>query len=122
MVIRSIKTADDSYLKICFVNLPDIHSPDEMAVWGYSAYGRFAIVSDSKALWIGLNYSRFPRTTKYGWYWAVENETGDVLIGRRTMEDEIWMLLEEFDALLPELTTFLEVKGLITYHPADGSS
>jgi len=122
MVIRSIKTADDSYLKICFVNLPDIHSPDEMAVWGYSAYGRLAIVADSKTLWIGLNYSRFPRTTQYGWYWAVEKETGDVLIGRRTIEDDIWMLLEEFDALLPELTNFLEVKGLITYHSAEESS
>ena len=61
--------------------LPDIDDPADAIARGYSAYGRFAVLS-SGGLWFGDARCSHPATTKAGWYWAVD-EAGAVIVSGR---------------------------------------
>ncbi len=73
--------AADRKLVIRLASLPDIDTLDDVGEYGYSGYGRFAVLEDG-GFWFGETRSSHPATTDTGWYWAT-TKSGELLVSAR---------------------------------------
>lgn len=81
-------------MTIRITRLPDINSERDLEQYGYSSYGRFALLRGGGGLWFGDLHSSHPESTLVGWYWAVEGD-GDLLVSARGTALDVEMLVRE---------------------------
>ena len=80
-------------MRIRIARLPDINSVQALEKYGYTSYGRFAILRGG-GLWFGDFHSSHPASTATGWYWAVDRN-GDLLVSARGAALDVEMLVKE---------------------------